>query len=215
MSILTRKLIKYDVAELFAATIIAMVGLYSNNEALIIAAMLISPMGGKLLQGTQRLLDNRTLRGFGVPLVHLILVFTAAAVARLTVFQSIDDTPEMESRYTWDTQREYTYIIAAVASLYLVYLELTGQKIGTGAVGFGIAISLLPPVVVSGTKLADGITGRDPQGYAKAGKALALYGVNSGAIVGISFVTLLAYRSLVLPITRTIARTVRRSVVRI
>jgi uncharacterized hydrophobic protein (TIGR00341 family) len=136
------------------AGLVALGGLFLNSVAVIIGAMVISPLLEPIYAGTV-FLANGSMRKFlqhvkvlGVLVVALILV-SALVTAGLACFITLPITPEILSRL------EYPEISALLAIL-LGITAIIAHKRGfvTAVIGVGISVALVPPAVVTGITMA-------------------------------------------------------------
>ena len=204
-----------EVAEsLLPATAICTAGLVSNNPSAVVASMLVNPLGGQLRSIVSTTLTELEMFGFFknkkfsmidfwkilAPIkAHVIGVLVALGTGMLggLVVDPDDlDTDEIKNRYNWAENWRVTLIFAVSASWVLAYqiARKDGADMGA-AIGFGIAIALLPPIVTSGILVGKYIKTGDKDDMRYAGQSFGLYTLNTGAIVVITtIVTLLLNR---------------------
>jgi len=135
------------------AGIVALIGLFVNNVAIIIGAMVISPMLAPIYACTIFLANGkfiRSLKNLGVliGLLVLLIVTSAAITWLLLFFVELSVTPEILAR----TGRNEIYIVLAIV---LGITAIVAHKRGfiESVTGIGIAAALAPPAVVTGISL--------------------------------------------------------------
>lgn len=135
---------------LWIAAIVAMYGLFANSPAVIIGAMLISPLLGPItalsLNATLGRSD-KVKQSLFVLFLMLITIITLSAVITTVTSQimHLETTPEIQSRAN----------IHAIDVLISILLGIAGgiamtSNIPGSLVGVAIAASLVPPAVVTG-----------------------------------------------------------------
>jgi len=159
---------------LFAACGIAALGLLQSSVAVVIGAMLISPLMGPILSMGMALarVEPREFRRAAITLA--IGAFLSVLASTLIVWASPlkDVTPEILAR----TRPTLLDLAVALLSGFIgAYLSING-KLGSIA-GVAIATALMPPLAVVGYGLATG-------SWAIAGGALLLFLTNVVAILG-------------------------------
>lgn len=145
---LSRKMDVYSM--ILVATVIALVGLVSNNVAVIIGAMLISPLMGPIASialnsvlGRQKQIEKSIV--FGSQMILSSIGLAAALTAALALLYPVETTPEILSR------TEVSPILIVVA----VMLGIAGglamlTSIPEIIVGVAIAVALVPPATTIG-----------------------------------------------------------------
>ncbi|HOT93728.1 MAG TPA: TIGR00341 family protein [Methanoregulaceae archaeon] len=136
------------------ATVVALVGLFNNNVAVIVGAMVVSPL---LTPITGFILElslgrpHRALANLKVLIVLIVLVVALSAMitAILYTMGPISMTPQILDRF----ERRESYLLMAVL---LGFAAIIAQVRGfhESLVGIGISLSLLPPAVVAGIAFA-------------------------------------------------------------
>jgi uncharacterized hydrophobic protein (TIGR00341 family) len=151
---LSRKMDVYSM--ILVATVIALVGLISNNVAVIIGAMLISPLMGPIASialnsvlGRQKQIEKSMI--FGSEMVLSSIGLAAALTAAITLFYPVEPTPEILSR------TDVSPILIVVA----VMLGIAGglamlTSIPEIIVGVAIAVALVPPATTVGIGIGIG-----------------------------------------------------------
>lgn len=135
---------------ILVATVVALVGLVSNNVAVIIGAMLISPLLGPIssfalnsVLGRQNRIQESMV--FGSAMIGSSIGVAAVLTLALSAFYTIEITPEIQSR------TEVSPILIVVA----VMLGIAGglallTSIPEIIVGVAIAVALVPPATTAG-----------------------------------------------------------------
>jgi len=132
------------------AGIVALFGLFLNNVAVIIGAMVISPLLEPIYAGTV-FLANGAFRKFlqhmrvVLVLVFLLIIASAAITWVLSIFLPLAITPEISSRLI---QQEISAILAVLLGITAIFAHKRGFV--SSVTGIGIAVALVPPAVVTG-----------------------------------------------------------------
>lgn len=170
---------------ILVATTVALVGLISNNVAVIIGAMLISPLMSPIASislnsvlGRKRQIDQSLF--FAIQLISSSVFLAAALTFAASFFMPIEITPEIQIR------TEVGPIVIVVA----VMLGIAGglamlTSIPEIIVGVAIAVALVPPATVIGIGLGTGLI--DVAFYS----FLALVSNVIGMIIGFKIIFLL------------------------
>lgn len=140
---------------LFFAIIIACIGLNTNSTAVIIGAMLVSPIMGTLLSlayGTVTADINIVRRSlWGVTVQVVISVITATAIFTVSPVKTI--TPELAARTEpslFDVALSFTGGLAGIIG------NTRKEKSNNVIPGIAIATALMPPLCTAGFSLANG-----------------------------------------------------------
>ncbi|MFK7947379.1 MAG: DUF389 domain-containing protein [Saprospiraceae bacterium] len=141
---------------LISAIIVASIGLDTNSPAVIIGAMLISPLMSPILGvGLSVAINNRntlrtSLKHFGIALgVSLV---TSFLYFRFTPLSSVEPTSEMLARTSPTILDVLIAFFGGIAGI----VSTTRLEKSNAIPGVAIATALLPPVCVSGYGLAHG-----------------------------------------------------------
>lgn len=136
------------------AALIAMMGLYMNNDPIIIGAMLLSPMLGPIYAfaiNTSVGKIESALRGIGV-----LLVLLASAIAIVFLFTVLAKsifvlpiTPQIDLRLQFNTLYIPLGILLGFASMLAM-----GRDVPEIFAGVAISVALVPPAAVTGIMLA-------------------------------------------------------------
>mmetsp|Transcript_12979 Transcript_12979/g.40978 ORF Transcript_12979/g.40978 Transcript_12979/m.40978 type:complete len:174 (-) Transcript_12979:76-597(-) len=152
------------VAFIVVASLVAGLGLATNNTVMIVASMLVSPLMSPILAFTfgTAVRDLALIkRGVYVEIVGVIVTFMVGMFVGVIFCPFADEfewpTNEMSSR--GDKTGLLVGLAFAIPSGAGVALSVTGGG-GNALVGVAIAASLLPPVVNSGMCLTFGLLGR-------------------------------------------------------
>ena len=159
---------------LFSACGIAALGLLQSSVAVIIGAMLISPLMGPIMAMGMALarLDTRAFRSAAATLAIGAALSVAASVLIVWVSPLKDATPEILSR----TRPTLLDLIVALLSGF-VGAYLTVNRKGGAIAGVAIATALMPPLAVVGYGLATA-------NWQIAGGAMLLFLTNVVSILG-------------------------------
>ncbi|MBP6877530.1 MAG: DUF389 domain-containing protein [Phenylobacterium sp.] len=159
---------------LFSACGIAALGLLQSSVAVIIGAMLISPLMGPIMAMGMALarLDARAFRSAATTLVVGVLLSVLASVLIIWMSPLKDATPEILAR----TRPTLLDLIVALLSGF-VGAYLTINRKGGAIAGVAIATALMPPLAVVGYGLATGA-------WQIAGGAFLLFLTNVVSILG-------------------------------
>jgi uncharacterized hydrophobic protein (TIGR00271 family) len=169
---------------LVVASLIAAVGLATNNAVIVVASMLVSPIMGPVLAFTfgSNVHDNElAMLGLRVELISLAGCFVTGFVSSLVGIPFLTDgqwpMPEMQARGEW-----YNLLIGiaiAVPSGVGVALSVLGNNTAS-LVGVAISASLLPPAVNCGLLCCYGWLGpyMNPSLTIDKGEILTLAGVS-------------------------------------
>ena len=132
------------------ASVVALVGLISNSVAVIIGAMLISPLMGPIssialnsVLGRTREIKQSLI--FGAKLVSSSILLAAAITLALSMVIPIEITAEIQSR---TEDRPVTIIVSILLGIAggLAFITAIPEII----VGVAIAVALIPPAAVTG-----------------------------------------------------------------
>lgn len=180
---------------------IASAGLNTSSTAVVIGAMLISPLMGPILGIGLALgindmdLMRKTLKNFGVMVV--LGLFTSFLFFSIPIFQN--ETPELRAR-TYPDVRDVIIAFAGGLAL-IVALSRKNKQINTIA-GVAIATALMPPLCTAGYGLA---TGK----WDFLGGALFLFTINT---IFISLATFAVVRFLQFPMVEYVNSSKRRRI---
>ena len=139
---------------LMCSIVIASIGLSQNSQALIIGAMLISPLMSPILGigvsiGINDMVTLRnSLSHFAIAIV--IAVFTSYIYFELTPFDEI--TSEISAR----TKPTFLDIFVAIFGGFAGIISIARKDVSTTLPGVAIATALMPPLCVTGFGLAHG-----------------------------------------------------------
>lgn len=141
------------VAPTSIAGLIALTGLFMNNSAIVIGAMLLSPLLGPIYSFAINIAVGRpenAIKSTGILAILLFSVFLLSSVSMFMAgnFSEILLTNEISSR----AEITLIYIPMAILLGFASVLALT-KGIPEGLAGVAIAAALLPPVVVAGILL--------------------------------------------------------------
>lgn len=137
------------------ATLIATLGLLTNSAAVIIGAMLISPLMGPILAGGFAYAVGWTQLGFRAVTTIGIGVGTAMIISAVIVYLSPlkENTAEILARTRPNLLDLFIAFFSGLAAAY----AMTHKKDSVGTItGVAIATALVPPLCVTGFGLATG-----------------------------------------------------------
>ncbi|WP_411031093.1 DUF389 domain-containing protein [Spongiimicrobium sp. 3-5] len=189
---------------LICSIFIASVGLNANSTAVVIGAMLISPLMGPILGIGMSLAINdidtlrRSLKNFAVMVI--LSVFTAFLF--FYFFPLRNESSELLARTAPDIR---DVLIAFFGGLALVIARAKKGTIASVIFGVAIATALMPPLCTVGFGLAIG-------NLDYAGGAMFLFGINT---VFIALATFLVIKLLRFPMVRYVNSKRRRLIARL
>jgi uncharacterized hydrophobic protein (TIGR00341 family) len=144
------KVDSYKVILIAIAGIIAMIGLFMNNVAIIIGAMLLSPMLGPIYSFSINVTvgkGNDALHNLLQLLMQIIIVILLCAASTYILEQFLD--LELTEEILLRTSVSRIYMPMSVFLGLAAILSLT-RKITEGLAGVAIAAALLPPAAATG-----------------------------------------------------------------
>jgi len=189
---------------LICSIFIASVGLNANSTAVVIGAMLISPLMGPILGIGLSLAVNdvdtlrRSLKNFAVMVVLSVLT----AYLFFAVFPLRDESSELLARTAPDIR---DVLIAFFGGLALVIARAKKGTIASVIFGVAIATALMPPLCTVGFGLAIG-------NYEYATGAMYLFSINT---IFIALATFLVLKLLRFPMVRYVNSKKRRLIGRV
>jgi uncharacterized hydrophobic protein (TIGR00341 family) len=152
----TRPHVATDISKIALATIagmIALTGLFMNNVAIIIGAMLLSPLLGPIYAFTINVAVGRgkyvvkSLANLGL-LLGMVVLFSYVTTVIISRIVPLSLTPEILARM----DSSVIYILMAVLLGFASIFALS-RDISESIAGVAIAAALLPPAVVVGISL--------------------------------------------------------------
>ena len=189
---------------LICSIFIASVGLNANSTAVVIGAMLISPLMGPILGIGLSLAVNdvdtlrRSLKNFAVMVVLSVLT----AYLFFAIFPLRDESSELLARTAPDIR---DVLIAFFGGLALVIARAKKGTIASVIFGVAIATALMPPLCTVGFGLAIG-------NYGYASGAMYLFSINT---IFIALATFLVLKLLRFPMVRYVNSKKRRLIGRV
>ncbi|GAB5475756.1 MAG: TIGR00341 family protein [Maribacter sp.] len=176
---------------LICSIFIASVGLNANSTAVVIGAMLISPLMGPILGMGMSLAINDidTLRRSLKNLAVMVVLSVLTAYLFFAIFPIKTESSELLARVKPDIR---DVLIAFFGGLALVIARAKKGTIATVIFGVAIATALMPPLCTVGYGLAIGR-------WDYAGGALLLFGINT---IFIGLATFLVLKILRFPMVR-------------
>lgn len=189
---------------LICSIFIASIGLNANSTAVVIGAMLISPLMGPILGMGMSLAINdidtlrRSLKNFGV----MVGLSVLTAFLFFKFFPLRDESSELLARTAFDIR---DVLIAFFGGLALVIARAKKGTIASVIFGVAIATALMPPLCTVGFGLAIG-------NLKYAGGAMYLFTINT---LFIALATFLVLRLLRFPMVRYANSARRRFIARV
>ena len=189
---------------LICSIFIASIGLNANSTAVVIGAMLISPLMGPILGMGMSLAINDidTLRRSLKNLAVMVVLSVLTAYLFFAIFPLQEESSELLARTKPDIR---DVLIAFFGGLALVIARAKKGTIASVIFGVAIATALMPPLCTVGFGLAIG-------NYDYAFKALLLFGINT---IFIALATFLVLKVLRFPMVRYANSKRRRLIARL
>ncbi|MEP3207577.1 MAG: DUF389 domain-containing protein [Maribacter sp.] len=189
---------------LICSIFIASVGLNANSTAVVIGAMLISPLMGPILGMGMSLAINDidTLRRSLKNLAVMVVLSVLTAFLFFYIFPLQEESSELLARTKPDIR---DVLIAFFGGLALVIARAKKGTIATVIFGVAIATALMPPLCTVGFGLAIG-------NWNYAGGAMLLFGINT---IFIGLATFLVLKILRFPMVRYANSQRRRLIARL
>jgi uncharacterized hydrophobic protein (TIGR00341 family) len=136
------------------STVVALVGLFANNVAIIVGAMVVSPLLAPINGFILELAVGRPHRALAnlralVLLIVLIVALSVAITAALFALGPVVMTPQILDRF----ERREVYLGMAVLLGFAAIIAQV-KRFHESLVGIGISLALLPPAAVAGIALA-------------------------------------------------------------
>jgi hypothetical protein len=188
--------------QMVAASIICSVGFATNSETTVIGSMLISPIGGLIIDwGKGKIRFGSTqegkVHGSKSLTTKLIFMFTIPFVAGLLTGwlihkeeKSDDSVAKGRGKVFFENKNLFigTTLVAVAAGLLFAW-----DSENTPGIGIGIATALLPPIVATGFALGRSMQrkGNSPQpddfSAADAGYSFSVFLINFFALLGSTY----------------------------
>ena len=169
------------------AGLVALTGLFLNNTAIVIGAMILSPILGPIsafaiLTAVGNIHDALRSMGNLVVLLGSVIFFSFLSTAIIAQVFPLSLTPEITSR----TEVNPIYVIMTLLLGFAIILALT-REISEILAGIAVAAALIPPTVVVGLLLV-----LDPPAAVQAGILVLenVIGLMAGALLGTAFLRL-------------------------
>ncbi len=169
------------------AGLVALTGLFLNNTAIVIGAMILSPILGPIsafaiMTAVGNIHD--ALRSIGILgiLLGSVIFFSFLSTAVISLFIPLPLSPEITTR----TDVNPIYVIMALLLGFAIILALT-REISEILAGIAVAAALIPPTVVVGLLLV-----LDPPAAIQAGILVLenVIGLMAGALLATAFLRL-------------------------
>ncbi|MGK0385713.1 MAG: putative hydrophobic protein (TIGR00271 family) [Patiriisocius sp.] len=194
---------------LVCSIFVASIGLNANSTAVVIGAMLISPLMGPILGIGMSIAINdiftlrKSLINFGVMIVLSVLT----AFLFFWMFPLREESSELLARTQPDIR---DVLIAFFGGLSLIIARTKKGTIASVIFGVAIATALMPPLCTVGYGLSEAIMGNS-NGLAFAGGAMYLFIINT---IFIAIATFLVLKVLRFPMIRYVNSTRRKNIAR-
>ena len=167
---------------LVCSILIASVGLNADSTAVVIGAMLISPLMGPILGLGFSIATNDldTFKNSSMNFIAMVLISVLTAFIFFSVFPIKDQSSELLTRTEFDIRE---VLIAFFGGLALIIAKTKKENISTAIFGVAIATALMPPLCTAGFYLAI-------YDLTNAGKAMYLFIINSMYIIVATYLVL-------------------------
>ena len=171
---------------LICSILIASVGLNADSTAVVIGAMLISPLLGPILGLGLSISTNDidTLKSSITNTLVMVLLSIGTAYIFFISIPISEETPELLSRTSPDIR---DVLIAFFGGLALIIAKTKKENISSAIFGVAIATALMPPLCTVGYYLAEGE-------LLKARGAILLFLINTLYIIVATYLTLKVLR---------------------
>ena len=196
---------------LICSIFVASVGLNANSTAVVIGAMLISPLMGPILGVGLSIAINDidTLRKSLINLVTMIVLSLLTAFLFFWLFPLSEDTSELLGRTKPDIR---DVLIAFFGGLALIIARTKKGTIASVIFGVAIATALMPPLCTVGYGLAVAVSGDPVKGLEFAKGAMYLFTINT---IFIALATFLVLKLLRFPMLKYANSAKRKRIARI
>ena len=171
---------------LICSILVASVGLNADSTAVVIGAMLISPLLGPIL-GLGLSISTNDIDTLKSSIINtLVMVFLSIGTAYIffNLIPISEETPELLSRTSPDVR---DVLIAFFGGLALIIAKTKKENISSAIFGVAIATALMPPLCTVGYYLAEG-------DLSKAQGAILLFLINTLYIIVATYLTLKVLR---------------------
>ena len=167
---------------LICSILIASVGLNADSTAVVIGAMLISPLLGPILGLGLSISTNDidTLKSSIINTLVMVLLSIGAAYIFFLVIPIKEESSELLARTNPDVR---DVLIAFFGGLALIIAKTKKENISSAIFGVAIATALMPPLCTVGYYLAEG-------DMSKAKGAILLFLINTLYIIVATYLTL-------------------------
>ncbi len=173
---------------LIFAVFVASIGLNANSTAVVIGAMLISPLMGPILGigSAFAINDIDVLKRSTISLATMIVLSLLASFVFFYFFPLSEDTSELLGRTKPDIR---DVLIAFFGGLALMVARTKKGTVASVIFGVAIATALMPPLCTAGYGLAKGFSG-ESVGFTYAIGAMYLFTINTIFIALATFLVL-------------------------
>ncbi|AUC82154.1 DUF389 domain-containing protein [Lacinutrix sp. Bg11-31] len=196
---------------LICSIFVASVGLNADSAAVVIGAMLISPLMGPILGIGLAIAINDidTLKRSLVNLTTMIVLSLITAFLFFWLFPLSEDTSELLGRTQPDIR---DVLIAFFGGLALIIAKTKKGTIASVIFGVAIATALMPPLCTAGYGLAVAVSGDVAKGIGFAKGAMYLFTINT---IFIALATFLVLKLLRFPMLKYANSAKRKRIARI
>ena len=167
---------------LICSILIASVGLNTDSTAVVIGAMLISPLLGPILGLGLSISTNDidTLKNSLINILVMVLLSITTAYIFFALIQISDETSELLSRTSPDIR---DVLIAFCGGVALIIAKTKKENISSAIFGVAIATALMPPLCTVGYYLAE-------NNLTNATGAFLLFSINTLYIIVATYIVL-------------------------
>jgi len=167
---------------LICSILIASVGLNTDSTAVVIGAMLISPLLGPILGLGLSISTNDidTLKNSLINILVMVLLSITTAYVFFALIQISDETSELLSRTSPDIR---DVLIAFCGGVALIIAKTKKENISSAIFGVAIATALMPPLCTVGYYLAE-------NNLTNATGAFLLFSINTLYIIVATYIVL-------------------------
>ena len=183
----------YWLQMIFAAGI-TMLGLILNSPAVIIGAMLISPLMNPILSGGLALATGDLILGFRAVLKLALSALVASSIAFLivSILPFREATAEISARTSPNTLDLGIALFSGAIGSVAIAREVKG--IVTSIPGVAIAVALMPPLCVVGYGIGVAVTQNAEKGFSASFGGGLLFLTNLVAIMFMAMITFMLLR---------------------
>ena len=147
--------IKINVASVIVASILASMGIIENNTPLLIAAIIISPIGAILNNLSKDIISGR-ISGITLNISLLIFTILCAVIIGLIAGYVVPNLNEFEIKNYFNSGFMYHALVGLMLGIYMAYSTSlkSDEHLASPLIGVAIAVTLLPPLTDIGLRLS-------------------------------------------------------------